>query len=269
MGSNSSKLDNFGDVIMVPAKIRPMLMRRLADIKACASKGSSRKELLKDDNKGYRTLSNSSDYYVDSQRGSCSSTIDDENIKNTTKQQGKPEPHVSVGETCEEFKDAVESLPATPIPGTPEDDAELDDEIISKVASEFLAWSEMRAQSESLGNGARDKEEMSYKDDEEEDDDLRQRYISPGSPSFRFYYIESLASTMKDTSSFDEYNLEDKDENEKQIKTQRLTSVEVLPPESVKQKKGDNKNDEEARREVKEGYSNKAKGKCCNKTPKE
>ncbi|CAN1242229.1 hypothetical protein LINPERPRIM_LOCUS5270 [Linum perenne] len=229
MGSNSSKLDNFGDVIMVPAKIRPMLMRRLADIKACASKGSSRKELLKDDNKGYRTLSNSSDYYVDSQRGSCSSTIDDENIKNTTKQQ-------AVGETCEEFKDAVESLPATPIPGTPEDDAELDDEIISKVASEFLAWSEMRAQSESLGNGARDKEEMSYKDDEEEDDDLRQRYISPGSPSFRFYYIESLASTIKDTSSFD--NLEDKDENEKQIKTQRLTSVEVLPPESVKQKKG-------------------------------
>ncbi|CAN0915890.1 hypothetical protein LINGRAHAP2_LOCUS29379, partial [Linum grandiflorum] len=229
MGCGSSKLDHLGDVIMVPAKIRPILFRKLENIKARARRvGSSRKELLKDTS--YHTLSiasnSSNNYYVlDSQRGSSL----------FTKQQD---------DTCDEFKDAVESLPGTPTPGTPKAetaDHQLEDEelIISKVAAEFLSWNEMRAQSKWP---QKDEDEDEDEADEEDDEDLRERYISPGSPSFRVYYIESLASTIKDArSSFDESELEEDYEDEKESKTDRVASASVekmQPAEAVKQKQG-------------------------------
>ncbi|CAL1389157.1 unnamed protein product [Linum trigynum] len=227
MGCGSSKLSHIGDVIMVPTKIRPMIVRKMEELKRHArnsrGSGASRKELLKDTS-GYHN----SDFYVDSSRGS-STTVGDNSLKH-----GK-NTHMS-SEQCEEFKDAVESLSETHDSRPLKEVMPIQlEEKVNKVALEFLAWSEMRAESKKY----MEEEMVEVVEDEEEnseDEDLIQRQISPGSPSFRVYYIESLASTMKDVDSFEE--LDDEIENEIHRDIEKKEGSNMISEELVKRKKG-------------------------------
>ncbi|CAL1405692.1 unnamed protein product [Linum trigynum] len=227
MGCGSSKLEHVGDVIMLPAKIRPMIVRKVEEIKRHArnSIGSvtSRKELL-NDTSGYHRC----DFYVDSSRGS-STTMNDNSLK-------RCENALSSSEQCEEFKDAVENLSETPIIGSPKAKTPIEfEDKVNKVAAEFLAWSEMRAESKNY----MEEEEIEVVEDEEENsegEDLRQRRICPGSPSFRVYYVESLASTIKDDGSFAE--LDNEIENERHKEVEKKRDSDMIPEELVKHKKG-------------------------------
>ncbi|GAV87290.1 hypothetical protein CFOL_v3_30716 [Cephalotus follicularis] len=183
MGCNNSKLDSEGEV--VPAKIRPLLLRKLEEIKRhkIANATLSKKQLLKDGVEEDDHSSPPSVHDINESKSISSSEGSTGPAKVT------PEP-VSNKE-CEESAEIMNQEKCT------KQDDKAEEEREKNVVEPLVYLEEKEVVAET-----------NQKEDEEEDEDERRlrnvddALICPGSPSFRVYCIQS-STDDKDESKED------------------------------------------------------------------
>ncbi|CAN8253451.1 unnamed protein product [Cochlearia groenlandica] len=220
MGCGGSRLGgearpNEGGVVPLPAGIRPLLRRRLEEMKkrshASVLKGKqtlSKKELLK---------------HGSSEDGEETEENDDDNLKLSAKVAPTPD-HQNMEEKKEVIYEKI----------SPKNDVKQEEEVVKKQEVENIdkANNDKKEENDGTNNNNNDDKNINVKKEKKEDDheetilkDLEERMICYGSPSFRVYCV--------DIPSDDDQEEKDEENTKKSVETESVIIIPIKEEENI------------------------------------